>query len=100
MSWPSTSKQSRGYGGTWLKRRARVLKRDNYLCQCRHCKAASRVLIATEVDHVIPKTQGGTDDDANLQSINGECHKVKNIEDQGVRPREKVRIGRDGLPIW
>ncbi|MBF3094675.1 HNH endonuclease, partial [Pseudomonas aeruginosa] len=33
---------------------------------------------ATEVDHIIPLSQGGTDDDANLMAIAGyPCHARK-----------------------
>jgi len=32
---------------------------------------------ATEVDHVIGKANGGTDDPGNLQAINHDCHKEK-----------------------
>jgi 5-methylcytosine-specific restriction protein A len=35
------------------------------------------VTIATEVDHIVPKSQGGTDDDDNLQAICSPCHKTK-----------------------
>lgn len=97
MPWPTTSRQSRGYGAEWDKKRIRILERDHYLCQCRHCKAAGRVSPASEVDHITPKAKGGSDDDSNLQAINSDCHKRKNLEDQGVKP--KVRIGADGWPV-
>lgn len=32
---------------------------------------------ANEVDHIIPKFKGGTDDLSNLMAINSECHKRK-----------------------
>lgn len=49
--------------------------RDKGLCQpCRH---AGRVSPATEVDHIVPKSQEGTDDQTNLQAICSPCHKVK-----------------------
>ena len=57
------------------------------------------VQLATEVDHVMPKSKGGTDADSNLQSINRDCHKRKTIEEQGGIVRPVVRIGLDGYPI-
>jgi 5-methylcytosine-specific restriction endonuclease McrA len=33
--------------------------------------------VATHVDHKIPKAQGGTDDENNLQAICVTCHKCK-----------------------
>jgi 5-methylcytosine-specific restriction endonuclease McrA len=35
------------------------------------------VTAATEVDHIRPKEEGGTDDDENLQAICGPCHTAK-----------------------
>ena len=98
-NWPATSRQSRGYGREWEKTRKRILERDNYLCQCRHCKADGRTTVATEVDHIKPKAKGGTDDDSNLQAINDLCHKRKTVEDQGATRREKVRFDNRGWPI-
>lgn len=69
------NRHERGYGNAWTKRRDRILRRDCGLCQV--CKRAGRVTIATEVDHRVPKSQGGTDDDDNLQSICKPCHKTK-----------------------
>ncbi|MGV8637612.1 HNH endonuclease, partial [Pseudomonas aeruginosa] len=59
-----------GRGGRpWRRKRERILKRDGYMCQCSECKGMKR--IATEVDHIIPLSQGGTDDDSNLMAIAG-----------------------------
>ncbi|MBC7201924.1 MAG: HNH endonuclease [Pusillimonas sp.] len=66
--------QGRG-GRPWRRKRERILKRDGYMCQCPECKGIKR--IAHEVDHVLPISQGGTDDDSNLQAINRDCHKAK-----------------------
>ena len=65
----------RGYGHAWRKRRARILERDGYLCQA--CKAKGRITPATDVDHIVNKASGGTDDDNNLQSLCKLCHKAK-----------------------
>jgi 5-methylcytosine-specific restriction endonuclease McrA len=72
MTWSRTSRQSRGYGSSWTKLRAEILKRDDYLCQ--HCLPA-RVTSATEVHHVVEKARGGTDDPANLISTCSTCHR-------------------------
>lgn len=69
------SSTARGYGGRWRWLRKHVLERDLYLC-C-ECKKRGRLTSATEVDHVVPKYQGGTDDSDNLQSLCKECHKTK-----------------------
>lgn len=78
VGWNQTSTQTtseRGYGADWRRLRVVILRRDNGLCQ--PCKAAGRLTVATEVDHIINKAIGGTDAPVNLQSICNDCHKVK-----------------------
>lgn len=79
------SRHQRGYGADWERKRERILQRDNYLCQV--CLAEGRLEalvvgnprhpLAAHVDHKIPKAQGGTDDDDNLQAISRRCHERK-----------------------
>ena len=70
------NRHERGYGAAWEKLRAEVLKRDEGLCQ--PCLFGQmRPTPATEVDHIVPKAQGGTDDPSNLQSICTSCHRAK-----------------------
>lgn len=69
------SSTKRGYGYKWQKTRVRILRRDNGLCQ--PCKRKGIMVPATEVDHIVRKAIGGTDDDENLQAICGDCHKEK-----------------------
>ena len=107
MPWPTTSRQSRGYGAAWDRLRKRILKRDNYLCQCKHCKAEHRVTPASEVDHIVSKakakamgwTTAQINDELNLQAINSDCHVRKTLEDIGAEPKPRVRIGLDGFPV-
>jgi 5-methylcytosine-specific restriction protein A len=69
------TRHERGYGTAWSKLREIVLKRDQGLCQ--PCEAAGRVTLAHEVDHRVPKAEGGTDAESNLQSICRICHLAK-----------------------
>ena len=76
--WATTSRTTRhqrGYGWQWEKQRARILDRDKHLCVA--CRAAGRAVIATDVDHIIPRSAGGSEDDSNLQSLCSACHKAK-----------------------
>ena len=66
--------QGRG-GRPWRRIRDAILKRDGHLCQ--PCKRADRLTLATQVDHVTPKAEGGTDADDNLQAICAQCHASK-----------------------
>jgi 5-methylcytosine-specific restriction protein A len=62
-----------GRGGRpWRRLRDRVLLRDQYTCQC--CGYVDHKL---EVDHIVNKARGGTDDESNLQALCSDCHKTK-----------------------
>jgi len=69
------SSTERGYGGDWKKTRERIMRRDKGLCQ--PCIRKDRVMPAKAVDHIIPKAEGGTNDDENLEAICKPCHKAK-----------------------
>lgn len=95
MAWSRQSRHARGYGTAWDKVRALALQRDRHLCI--PCLAGGRPTPATQVDHIMPKAKGGTDDLANLQSICTPCHEAKTLTDEGKRQRKT--IGLDGWPI-
>jgi hypothetical protein len=87
-SWDHAGRSAaaRGYDRRWRERtRPRILLRDLYRCQ--PCLRAGRLLVlATSVDHILPKSQGGTDDDANLESVCASCHQRKSAR-EGQRSR-------------
>ncbi len=55
---PGKTRQERGYGRPWEIKRARIMKRDKYLCQ--NCRRDGIATKASSVDHIIPKAHGGT----------------------------------------
>ncbi|RMG98277.1 MAG: HNH endonuclease [Chloroflexi bacterium] len=63
------SAAARGYGYQWRKIRDDFLERHPICVVCGD--------VATDVDHIIPRRQGGTDDDSNLQSLCHSCHSRK-----------------------
>lgn len=69
------NRHERGYGNAWEKLRRKILKRDKQLCQV--CIKLGLYTPAQAVDHIIPKSNNGTDQPNNLQSICNACHKVK-----------------------
>lgn len=69
----SLTKRTRGE--RWMKVRKAIFSRDLVLCQS--CLAAGRYSVAEEIDHIIPLSQGGTDDESNLQALCKACHKAK-----------------------
>ena len=93
------SAAERGYSRGWKALRKRVMDRDKWLCQ--PCLAGGRVTPATECDHVLPKAQGGTDDETNLQAICGPCHQAKTEREAAAEQgrRARVTFGADGWPI-
>lgn len=82
LAKPWATREGSGRGGRpWRRLRAAVLARANHLCQCSECKALGRLREATEVDHIIPLAQGGTDCMSNLCAINADCHAAKTRRD-------------------
>lgn len=69
------TRHERGYGKEWDKLRQVALSRDKHLCQA--CLQSGAVTVGTHVDHVRPKSQGGSDDMSNLQTLCAQCHKTK-----------------------
>ncbi len=69
---------SRAWAGgsthAWRVVRRQVLVRDGYRCLI---KGPNCTIVATTADHVIPKSQGGTDDPANLRAACGPCNQSR-----------------------
>ncbi len=63
---------ARGYGAAWRRLRLVILHRDPV------CRACGREP-ANEVDHIVSKTNGGTDDPSNLQGLCKACHSRKTV---------------------
>lgn len=63
-------------GRTLQARNARILTRDGHRCHATHhhphCDGT-----ATEVDHIVPYSEGGADTDSNLAAINTHCNALK-----------------------
>lgn len=59
----------RGYGDRWRKIRASFLKRHRW---CVVCQARGQRVEATDVDHIVARRAGGTDDENNLMAL---CHR-------------------------
>ena len=78
--WQHTKTASeRGYGNDWKVLRQQALSRDNFLCQS--CRTNGVYTPATDVDHIKPKSQGGTNAMSNLQSLCKSCHREKSQQE-------------------
>jgi hypothetical protein len=76
--------------GVDLKCRFEVLKRDDFTCQ--YCGRRAPA-VAIEVDHVVPRSMGGTDDLTNLVAACFECNSGKSnrpLRVPGVTDDDKV----------
>lgn len=56
-------------------RRFRILQRDEF--QCRYCGRRARDGVRLEVDHIVPRARGGSDNDDNLVTACHECNSGK-----------------------
>jgi 5-methylcytosine-specific restriction endonuclease McrA len=86
-AWDSVSRRP------WARARAAQLKREPW---CRLCREErDRLVEATEVDHIVPISQGGAKFAAsNLRSLCDGCH----IERHGGRRRVEIDPAT-GLPL-
>lgn len=68
------SRHERGYGAEWEKLRMSVLRSSPGCAMCGQP--------ATDVDHILPKRRGGTDDRSNLQTLCHACHSRKTASER------------------
>ena len=66
----------------WERTRRRILRRDRHVCYVCHRDGAD------QVDHIVPVSQGGGEEDSNLAAIHGRpCHERKTAgEANAVNP--------------
>ena len=64
----------RGYGRRWQRLRGMQLSREPL---CRECAKHGETVPATDVDHVMPLSEGGSNGLENLQSLCHGCHSAK-----------------------
>jgi len=84
----------------WRRLRDLKLTEDPY-CQCEECRVSGRKVLADQVDHIKPISEGGQawawD---NLQSMYGPHHSRKTWHDQhGKRPKVRGVDAATGRPI-
>ena len=62
----------------WRLLRDRVLSEEPF---CRHCQGQRRTEFATVVDHIIPRSEGGSDERSNLQGLCARHHSAKTVRE-------------------
>jgi 5-methylcytosine-specific restriction protein A len=68
----------RGYGSAWRKVRGAYLLAYPF---CVDCYKLGRMQYAEHVDHIVPKSQGGADDESNWQSLCASHHSAKTMRE-------------------
>jgi 5-methylcytosine-specific restriction protein A len=71
-----TTKQ-RGYGSDWQRLRKRILARDP-ICTWPGCTER-----ATDVDHIVSRRKGGSEDERNLRGLCHVHHSLKTCKEDG-----------------
>ena len=74
------SASERGYGARWRRLRLAFLSQHPL---CEECQRRGRIVAATDVDHIVPRRQGGSDEASNLQALCHECHSRKTATEDG-----------------
>ena len=82
-------------GHAWAKIRVQILRRDFGLCQ--PCKREGRLTLAEQVDHIVPVSKGGGNEEGNLESICMSCHQDKTRADRGLKPITAFDVS--GMPL-
>jgi len=92
--------RSEGYPPDWEDRRLRVLRRDGYRCQ--HCRIRSTRVddISLDVDHIVPKSKGGTHEISNLRALCPECHSNRHPENDTLNNRSNKWSGGFISDLW
>jgi 5-methylcytosine-specific restriction endonuclease McrA len=78
----------------WSKVVARVKRRDGYAC--RQCGS----LLRLEVDHIVPRRLGGTDDDENLRTLCHDCHVNREFAGTPVKRNPLMSRGSLVRRVW
>ena len=71
-----TEQQRPGLGRPWRRMKANVISRDGGICQLRY--AGVCIETATTADHIVPRSQGGSDKADNLRASCVPCNMKKN----------------------
>lgn len=88
------SRSSETYPVDWDKRRRRVYKRDDYTCQACGRQGGPYGDVELHADHIVPKSEGGSHDESNLQTLCRRCHDQKTRREHGVSLDEIARERR------
>ena len=76
---------------TELQRR-QIAKRQNWICAGKECTLKGHELQEYDVDHIIPLSLGGSEEDDNLQALCPGCHRKKTDQERIVSTNDVCKI--------
>lgn len=82
-------------GRAAVVQRRRRMERTHWLCE--HCLREGRTEAAKVVNHIIPLTHGGSDEDDNTENLCKRHDDIATAKQFGFKP--KAEIGLDGWPV-
>lgn len=90
MAW-STSNRRASLPPNWARTVRRIKRRDGYRCTTTFTTGARCTQPGTDVDHIIPASLGGSDEDDNLSLLCSWCHARKSAA-EGGRASGRARV--------
>lgn len=81
----------------WASITHHILRRDAHLC---YIQSGDCTQHATEVDHIIPRAEGGSDHPTNLAAVCATCHAFKTKQERlrGIARRPRARRPPESHP--
>ncbi|MEU7243434.1 HNH endonuclease [Streptomyces sparsogenes] len=94
MAWANSNRRA-GLPKNWSAIVRRIKRRDGYRCTTVFEVSGRCTQLGTDVDHIVPVSLGGTDDDSNLTLLCAWCHARKSAREGGTAAGQKrVRTQR------
>jgi 5-methylcytosine-specific restriction endonuclease McrA len=78
----------------WAEIRAHILERDHFTCQ--RCENVSKTGQGLQPHHIMPRSEGGSNDSTNLIALCTECHNF--VEVEGYKTKAEI-IAYEQAPI-
>jgi 5-methylcytosine-specific restriction protein A len=99
---PSQGRRSTPLPKGWDRIRRRILRRDGWACRWDTGQGSVCGAPANQVDHKLPASQGGTDDDSNLWALCQWHHDLKTAHEasaaaHALPPRDRPAEPHPGL---
>lgn len=90
------------YPPDWQARRRKVLKRDGFECQVCEIRSTRVDDVRFDVDHIVPKSDGGSHSIDNLQTLCPSCHANKHPQNIKLkrRGRQFAERNKPSLFVW